>query len=136
MDGRRRRQIGGEGVRPHRSQGPDPVTDLTSRIVAAGANRGSFDPAHECPARVDEEAQTLVAARVIQPPDGKGRMVPTDCASFRTTGGMSRDLGAEAGYFRDDAFHVAAERGIDVNGPPDNGGTMERGIDPRKPSHR
>ena len=106
-------------------------TDEDSRIMPDGANRGSFVPAFNCQAMVDETAQIIVAAETTQSPHDKEQMVPMVNASIRNTGIILQELDADAGYFSEGAIREVEERGIDVYCPPDNGRKTEREACPR-----
>ncbi|MGI0052896.1 MAG: transposase, partial [Thermoplasmata archaeon] len=101
-------------------------TDLESRIMPDGANRGSFVQAYNCQAMVDEKAQIIVAAEVTQDPNDKRQSVPMVNATIRNVEAIPRELDADAGYFGEGMMRETEERGIDIYCPPDNGRTTER----------
>ncbi len=106
-------------------------TDPESRIMPDGANRGSFVQAYNCPAVVDERAQIIVAAEVIQAPQDQRQMVPMVDATVRNTGTLPREMAVDGGYFSEAAIREVEERGMDVYCPPERGKVAERAGCPR-----
>lgn len=74
-------------------------TDPESRIMPDGANKGSFLQGYNAQIAVDEAAQIIVAARVVQTPNDMQQLVPMAGAIVQNVGRLADATSADAGYF-------------------------------------
>jgi transposase len=90
-------------------------TDSDSRIMADGANKGSFVQGYNAQIAVDAEAQIIVAADVTQEPNDKQQLAPMLEQVQQNTGVKPVASSADAGYWSPE--QVADERveGIDLH---------------------
>ncbi len=93
-------------------------TDPESRIMP-GPGGKQFEQCYNAQAAVDSTRQVIVAAEVTQQPSDKGLAVPLMAQVQANTGGLPREMSADAGYFSSEAVHELSARGIDVYMPPD-----------------
>jgi len=93
-------------------------TDPESRIMPAPGGK-QFEQAYNAQAAVDSANQVIVAAEVTDQPSDKGQAVPMMEQVKANTGGLPREMSADAGYFSSDAVTDLSADGIDVYMPPD-----------------
>lgn len=93
-------------------------TDPESRIMPAPGGK-QFEQCYNAQAAVDSTRQVIVAAEVTQQPSDKGQAVPLMEQVQANTGGLPREMSADAGYFSSEAVQELTARGIDVYMPPD-----------------
>ena len=93
-------------------------TDPESRIMPAPGGK-QFEQAYNAQAAVDSANQVIVAAEVTDQPSDKGQAVPMMEQVKANTGGLPREMSADAGYFSSDAVTELTADGIDVYMPPD-----------------
>jgi transposase len=93
-------------------------TDPESRIMP-GPGGKQFEQCYNAQAAVDSTRQVIVAAEVTQQPSDKGQAVPLMEQVQANTGGLPREMSADAGYFSSEAVQELSARGIDVYMPPD-----------------
>jgi transposase len=93
-------------------------TDPESRIMPAPGGK-QFEQAYNAQAAVDSANQVIVAAEVTDQPSDKGQAVPMMEQVKANTGGLPREMSADAGYFSSDAVTELTANGIDVYMPPD-----------------
>lgn len=93
-------------------------TDPESRIMP-GPGGKQFEQCYNAQAAVDSTRQVIVAAEVTQQPSDKGQAVPLMEQVQANTGGLPREMSADAGYFSSAAVQELSARGIDVYMPPD-----------------
>lgn len=96
-------------------------TDPESRIMP-GPGGKQFEQCYNAQAAVDSGRQVIVAAEVTQQPSDKGQAVPLMEQVQANTGGLPREMSADAGYFSSEAVQELSARGIDVYMPPDRMG--------------
>ena len=93
-------------------------TDPESRIMPAPGGK-QFEQAYNAQAAVDSANQVIVAAEVTDQPSDKRQAVPMMEQVNANTGGLPREMSADAGYFSSDAVTELTADGIDVYMPPD-----------------
>ena len=93
-------------------------TDPESRIMP-GPGGKQFEQCYNAQAAVDSTRQVIVAAEVTQQPSDKGLAVPLMAQVQANTGGLPREMSADAGYFSSEAVQELSTKGIDVYMPPD-----------------
>ena len=93
-------------------------TDPESRIMPAPGGK-QFEQAYNAQAAVDSANQVIVAAEVTDQPSDKRQAVPMMEQVNANTGGLPREMSADAGYFSSDAVTELTDDGIDVYMPPD-----------------
>jgi transposase len=93
-------------------------TDPESRIMPAPGGK-HFEQAYNAQAAVDSANQVIVAAEVTDQPSDKGQAVPMMEQVKANTGGLPREMSADAGYFSSDAVTDLSANGIEVYLPPD-----------------
>ncbi len=93
-------------------------TDPDSHIMPAPGGK-HFEQAYNAQAAVDSARQVIVAAEVTDQPSDKGQAVPMMEQVKTNTGGLPREMSADAGYFSSDAVKDLTGDGIDVYMPPD-----------------
>jgi len=113
------------GGRP--PQAPDPeqakpedsaqrnFTDPDSRIMADGANKGSFVQAYNAQIAVDAEAQIIVAADVTQQANDKQQLAPMFEQVEKNTGTKPVAGSADNGYWTPDQVADKRVEGIDLH---------------------
>jgi len=93
-------------------------TDPESRIMPAPGGT-HFEQAYNAQAAVDSASQVIVAAEVTDQPSDRKQAVPMMEQVKANTGGLPREMSADAGYFSSDAVaHLTSDR-LDVYMPPD-----------------
>ncbi len=92
-------------------------TDPESHIMPAPGGK-QFEQAYNAQAAVDSANQIIVAAEVIDQPSDKGQAVPMMQQVQENTGGMPREMSADAGYFSSNEVTKLAETGIEAYIPP------------------
>jgi transposase len=93
-------------------------TDPESHIMPAPGGK-HFEQAYNAQAAVDSANQVIVAAEITDQPSDKGQAVPMMKQVKENTGGLPREMSADAGYFASDAVKDLTAEGIDVYIPPD-----------------
>jgi len=93
-------------------------TDPESHIMPAPGSK-HFEQAYNAQAAVDSANQVIVAADITDQPSDKGQATPMMRQVKENTGGLPREMSADAGYFSsDDVTRLTAAR-IDAYVPPD-----------------
>ena len=93
------------------------LTDSDSRIMKETAT-GSYLQGYNAQIAVDEEAQIIVAARVVQQANDCQQLVPTLKEVERNVGRMPEKATADAGYFSVSAVTNETLREVDLYVPP------------------
>jgi len=93
-------------------------TDPESHIMPAPGGK-HFEQAYNAQAAVDSANQVILAAEVTDQPSDKGQAVPMMEQVKGNTGGLPREMSADAGYFSSEAVKDLTAEGIDVYIPPD-----------------
>jgi transposase len=96
-------------------------TDPESHIMPAPGGK-QFEQAYNAQAAVDSANQIIVAAEVTDQPSDKGQAMPMIRQVEENTGGLPREMSADAGYFSSDAVTKLTTAGIDAYIPPDKMG--------------
>jgi transposase len=96
-------------------------TDPESRIMPAPGGK-HFIQAYNAQAAVDSAHQVIVAAEITNKPTDRGQSEPMMEVVKKNTGGLPRQMSADAGYFSSDAVKNLSAQGIDVYMPPDKMG--------------
>ena len=73
--------------------------DPESRIMPDGANKGAFIQGYNAQIAVDDEAQIIVAALVVQTPNDVQQLVPMAAEIVANVGQLAKTTSADAGYF-------------------------------------
>ena len=100
-----KKALGPEPKAPDPEQAvPDPkaqrnFTDPESRIMPDGANKGSFVQSYNAQIAVDDQAQIIVAAIVVQAANDVQQLVPMAEAIVVNMGRLADTTSADAGYF-------------------------------------
>ena len=90
-------------------------TDPDSRIMADGANKGSFVQAYNAQIAVDAEAQIIVAADVTQQVNDKQQLAPMFEQVEKNTGAKPVAGSADNGYWTPEQFADKRVEGIDLH---------------------
>ncbi len=90
-------------------------TDPESRIMADGANKGSFVQAYNAQIAVDAEAQVIVAADVTQEVNDKQQLAPMFEQVEKNTGGKPAAGSADTGYWAPEQVADKRVEGIDLH---------------------
>jgi transposase len=93
-------------------------TDPESRIMPLSGGK-QFEQAYNAQAAVDSANQIIVAAEVTDQPLDKGQANPMMQQVKENTGGLPREMSADAGYFSSDEVTKLAVAGINAYVPPD-----------------
>jgi len=93
-------------------------TDPESHIMPVAGGK-QFEQAYNAQAAVDSGHQVIVAAEVTDQPSDKGQATPMMQQVKENTGGLPREMSADAGYFSSDEVTKLTAAGIDVYMPPD-----------------
>ena len=93
-------------------------TDPESRIMPAPGGT-HFEQAYNAQAAVDSASQVIVAAEITDQPSDKKLAVPMMEQVKANTGGLPREMSADAGYFSSEAIADLTSDGIEVYVPPD-----------------
>jgi transposase len=93
-------------------------TDPESRIMPLSGGK-QFEQAYNAQAAVDSANQIIVAAEVTDQPSDKGQANPMMQQVKENTGGLPREMSADAGYFSSDEVTKLAVAGINAYVPPD-----------------
>lgn len=93
-------------------------TDPESHIMPAPGGK-QFEQAYNAQAAVDSANQIIVAAEVTDQPSDKGQATPMMQQVKENTGGLPREMSADAGYFSSDEVTKLTAAGIDAYVPPD-----------------
>lgn len=90
-------------------------TDSDSRIMADGANKGSFVQAYNAQIAVDAEAQIIVAADVTQQVNDKQQLAPMFEQVEKNTGAKPVAGSADNGYWTPEQIADKRVEGIDLH---------------------
>jgi len=90
-------------------------TDPDSRIMADGANKGSFVQAYNAQIAVDAEAQIIVAADVTQQVNDKQQLAPMFEQVEKNTGAKPVAGSADNGYWTPEQIADKRVEGIDLH---------------------
>ena len=90
-------------------------TDPDSRIMADGANKGSFVQAYNAQIAVDAEAQIIIAADVTQQANDKQQLAPMFEQVEKNTGTKPVAGSADNGYWTPDQVADKRVEGIDLH---------------------
>ena len=112
------RARGGKAIAVPEDKAQRNFTDPDSRIMPAPGGT-HFEQAYNAQAAVDSANQVIVAAEVSDQPSDKKQAVPMMKQVKANTGGLPREMSADAGYFSSDAVTRLTSDGIDVYMPPD-----------------
>lgn len=93
------------------------LTDSDSRIMK-DTTTGSYQQGYNAQIAVDQEAQIIVAARVVQQANDCAQLVPTLNEVNQNVGRMPKQATADAGYFTESAVTDDSLREIDLYVPP------------------
>ena len=93
-------------------------TDPESHIMPVEGGK-LFEQAYNAQAAVDSANQIIVAAEVVDQPSDKGQASPMMQQVEENTGGLPREMSADAGYFSSDEVTRLTATGMDVYIPPD-----------------
>ncbi len=93
-------------------------TDPESHIMPLSGGK-QFEQAYNAQAAVDSANQIIVAAEVTDQPSDKGQAMPMMQQVKENTGGLPRQMSADAGYFSSDEVTKLTAAGIDAYIPPD-----------------
>jgi transposase len=92
-------------------------TDPESHIMPLSGGK-QFEQAYNAQAAVDSANQIIVAAEVSDQPSDKGQATPMMQQVKENTGGLPREMSADAGYFSSDEITKLTAAGIDAYVPP------------------
>jgi transposase/signal recognition particle subunit SEC65 len=92
-------------------------TDPESHIMPLSGGK-QFEQAYNAQAAVDSAHQIIVAAEVSDQPSDKGQATPMMQQVKENTGGLPREMSADAGYFSSDEITKLTAAGIDAYVPP------------------
>jgi len=93
-------------------------TDPESRIMADGANKGSFVQGYNVQIAVDAEARVIVVAELTQSPNDARQLVPMAQALVENVGKLAETTSADAGYFSAEAVEHLALHWTNLLVPP------------------
>lgn len=93
-------------------------TDPTSKIMPVAGGK-HFEQCYNAQAAVDSAHQVIAAADITEQTSDKQQAVPMMEQVKANTGGLPREMSADAGYFSSDAVTDLTADGIDVYMPPD-----------------
>ena len=93
-------------------------TDPESHIMPLSGGK-QFEQAYNAQVAVDSANQIIVAAEVINQPSDKGQATPMMQQVKENTGGLPREMSADAGYFSSDEVTKLTAAGIDAYVPLD-----------------
>jgi len=102
-------------------------TDNESHIMKM--NHGGFDPAYNCQAAVDEEAQVIVACDATAEPNDKKQLTPLVKQIKTNLGALPKKASADSGYYSEENVKDIRAFGIDDYICPDR---MKHGETPPK----
>jgi len=89
-------------------------TDPDSRIMADGANKGSFIQAYNAQAAVDSQSQVIVAAGITQQANDSRQLVPMIEQVEANAGRKPEAVSADAGYWSEDNVSDGRVAGVDL----------------------
>jgi transposase len=92
-------------------------TDPESHIMPAPGGK-HFEQAYNAQVAVDSAHQVIVAAEITDQPSDRGQAVPMMKQVKENTGGLPREMSADAGYFSSDVVKDLTAEGIDLYMPP------------------
>jgi hypothetical protein len=146
----------GKKVGGHDPKVPDPeqakpeakaqrnFTDPDSRIMADGANQGSFIQAYNAQAAVDSQAQVIVAAEITQQANDRQQLAPMIEQVEANAGRKPEAVSADAGYWSEANVSDKRVAGVDLhiatgrqkhgekvesaNGPPPEGASVKQAM--------
>lgn len=93
------------------------LTDSDSRMMK-DTTTGTYQQGYNAQIAVDQEAQIIVAARVVQQANDCAQLVPTLNEVKQNVGRMPEQATADAGYFTESAVTDNSLREIDLYVPP------------------
>ncbi|MCM3873651.1 MAG: IS1182 family transposase [Pyrinomonadaceae bacterium] len=93
------------------------LTDPDSRIMKDGATK-TFHQAYNIQVGVDEQAQIIVATKVVQSGADQEQLIPVLREVEKNLGRMPERVSADAGYYSKAALTHEAVRGVDLHVPP------------------
>jgi len=93
-------------------------TDPDSRIMPAPGSK-HFEQAYNAQIAVDSAHQVIVAAEITDQPSDRRQAVPMMKQVKANTGGLPREMSADAGYFSSEVVTNLSADGTDVYMPPD-----------------
>jgi transposase len=107
-------------------------TDAESRIMPDAANKGAFIQAYNAQIAVDDAAQIIVAALVVQTPNDVQQLVPIAAQIAANVGRLATTTSADTGYFStQNVEHAAfAETNLLVPPPPQKVASASRAAAP------
>lgn len=89
-------------------------TDPDSRIMPDGANKGSFLQGYNAQAAVDDEAQVIVAAEVVQATNDKRQLTSMVGQTEANVGQKPVAVSADSGYWSEENVTDESVAGIDL----------------------
>jgi transposase len=93
------------------------LTDPDSRIMKDGATK-TFHQAYNIQVGVDEQAQIIVATKVVQTGADQEQLIPVLQEVEKNLGRMPTRVSADAGYYSKAALTHEAARAVDLHVPP------------------
>ena len=90
-------------------------TDMESRIMPDGANKGSFVQGYNAQAAVDSQAQVIVAAEITQQTNDKQQLVPMIKLVVANTGSKPIAVSADTGYWSEANVGDESVAGVDLH---------------------
>ena len=90
-------------------------TDMESRIMPDGGNKGSFVQGYNAQAAVDSQAQVIVAAEITQQTNDKQQLVPMIKLVVANTGGKPIAVSADTGYWSEANVGDESVAGVDLH---------------------
>jgi transposase len=90
-------------------------TDMESRIMPDGANKGSFVQGYNAQAAVDSHAQVIVAAEITQQTNDKQQLVPMIKLVAANTGGKPIAVSADTGYWSEANVGDESVAGVELH---------------------
>ena len=90
-------------------------TDMESRIMPDGGNKGSFVQGYNAQAAVDSQAQVIVAAEITQQTNDKQQLVPMIKLVVANTGSKPIAVSADAGYWSEANVGDESMAGVDLH---------------------
>ena len=108
-------------------------TDPQSRILADGANKGSFVQGYNAQIAVDSASQVIVAAEITQATNDKQQLVPMVAQIEENLGRKPEKVSADAGYFSEANVTHESVANVDLyvaTGRDKHGAAVETSNDP------
>ena len=143
----------GKKIRGAEPKAPDPdtatpeaqaqrnFTDMESRIMPSGSQKGAFVQGYNAQIAVDGAAQIAVAADVIQQTTDNHQLAPMLEQTERNMGAWPQAASADTGYWNPEQVEKIQGQGIDLHvatgkqkhgdtSPPEEGNPVEEGEEP------